>query len=132
MSVTFDSLTHSLYLWVTCYLSLFSLVSIACWAGAVYLWGQEWPRRVRDALFYLLMIGGLTLILALKPVHSDALLWSPLTWFSFTLLMVMESLWLAYLLEAIFLYFRSVLVPTLPLPRKHSGQPPTHYHFPSI
>ena len=128
--MTLESMTHDIYLWVSRYLPVFCLISIACWTTCVYLWGQDWQRRVRDSLSCFVMIGVLAGMLAVKPYQSDALIWPPLTWFCFTLLMVLELLWIAYLLEAVVLYLRGMLSPTAP-PRQGKVAP-THYHFPSI
>ena len=126
-----DALAHELFFWVTRYIAGFCLVSIALWGGGVLLWGKDSARRVRDSSIFLGAIGVLTLMLALRPDHAEALLWQPITWFCFALLVMLEFFWLSYLLEAIVLYLRGMAMARAAHGKPGSPAPP-HYHFPSI
>lgn len=99
--MTLVDISHILGLWVSQYIAGFCLITIALWAGGSYLWSKRWQQPVRDSGIYLLAIGLLTLILALRPTQSDAALWPPLTWFCFSMLIVMELLWLSFLVDAV-------------------------------
>jgi hypothetical protein len=99
--VTLDTFAEYVRTWVSQYIAGFCLVTIAMWAGAVYLWGKKWQRQVRDSGVYLLAIGTLTLALALRPEGGQLFFWKPVTWFCFTMLMILELLWMLFLVEAL-------------------------------
>lgn len=94
--------TVNSYLCVAYYLSGFCLMTILIWAGRAYLWEEKWQRQIRDAIVYFSTIGVLTMLLAIHPENSDAIFWRSLTWFCFTMLMVIELLWVSFLLEQVF------------------------------
>jgi hypothetical protein len=96
-----ESLAVTIFIWVSRYVATFCLVSITLWAVGMYLWGRDWPTRVRDAGIFFATIGVLTVILAFKPTKTDAFFWPPLTWFSFTMLLILELLWLEFLVESL-------------------------------
>lgn len=96
-----DNFAHTAYIWIAYYCAGFCLLTIAAWAGGAYLWGRKWQKQVRDSAVYLLSIGSLSLTLALRPEGSDAMLWRPITWFCFTMLMVIELLWLTFLFDTL-------------------------------
>jgi hypothetical protein len=100
-----ESLATFIFVWVSRYIASFCLVSIALWGAGMYLWGKEWHIKVRDAGIFLATIGLLTVILAFKPAKTDAIFWPPVTWFCFSMLTVLELLWLAFLVESIFRAF---------------------------
>jgi len=121
--VTLEALFAQLVLWVSRYIAVCCLISIAMWGVGMYLWHREWRSGVRDALVYFLSIGGLTLILALRPEKTDTLLWSAVTWFSLTLLIVLELLWLSFLVELL-LYALNTVRPR-PRPPAQTTSPRT-------
>jgi len=94
-----DNLADIIFIWVARYIAAFCLVSVAVWGASMYLWVKDWQMRVRDASIYLFSIGVLTGVLALKPAKMDVYFWPPITWFSFTMLIVIELLWIAFLIE---------------------------------
>jgi|GEM_PF-2065940 len=97
--MSLEILADVIFIWVSRYIAAYCLVSIVVWGASMYLWVKDWHIRVRDAGIYLLSIGVLTGVLALKPVKMDAYFWPPITWFSFTMLLVIELLWTAFLIE---------------------------------
>ena len=121
-----DSLADTIFIWVSRYIAGFCLVSIAVWGASVYLWGQDWQKKVRDAAIFMGTIGLLTLILALRPAKTDALFWPPVTWFCFAMLIVMELLWLALLFESIIRSVRSLAKPVTD-PEETTPSRPTSY-----
>ncbi|HEY3379759.1 MAG TPA: hypothetical protein VGL77_19970 [Armatimonadota bacterium] len=99
--MTPELLTQIIDTWVTQYLALFCLMTIIFWAVGAYLFLPRWNACVRDALIYLVSISIIAIFLALRPGGKDTLFWAPLTWFGFSMLLVLELLWLAYLIEGI-------------------------------
>lgn len=98
----FDLFTNVIFLWVSRYIAGFCLVSIVLWATGSYLWSRNWQQRVRDSGIFFLVVGVLTLLLLLRPEGTDAVLWPPITWFCFSMLIVMELLWISFLVEMIY------------------------------
>src|SRR3990172_5983369 len=107
--MSLDILADVIFIWVSRYIAAFCLVSIAVWGASMYLWAKDWHTRVRDAGIYLISTGVLTGILALKPTKMDAYFWPPITWFSFTMLIVIELLWIALLAEYLARVIKSLL-----------------------
>jgi len=103
-----DILSQHISIWITQYISWSCLVSIIFWASGLFLWAKKWQRPVRDCSVYLVTIGVLTLVLMLRPSNHDVFLWSPLTWFCFTMLIIMELLWISFLFEALIRAVRKV------------------------
>ncbi len=119
-----EEITRYIFVWITRYIAYFCLVTIVTWATVSYLWGKKWETPVRDSGIYLLTIGVLTLILALRPTKTDAIFWPPITWFSFTMLMVMELLWMSFLLE---MGFRKLRNTSTSLSERATGGPTSRY-----
>ena len=88
-------------LWVTQYLAIFCLVTLAAMAGGHYLLVRKADNRLRDFALYLGGIGALCLLLTVMPVRGDSLLWPPLAWFCFTMLLMLELLWIAFMVETL-------------------------------
>lgn len=95
--MTSDVFLLTLETWVTQYLALFCIATIAAWAGGMFAWAKHWETAVRDGGLFILIIGSLALILALVPQTSDVHLWMPVNWFCFTMLLMFELLWLSFL-----------------------------------
>lgn len=118
--MTLEALTTYLDVWVTQYLAVACLLSILLWTGVMYLKGQFWEKTVRDAALFLVSIGTLTLMLALRPTQTDAVFWNPLNWFCFTMLLMMELLWVSYLVDTAYQFARGMSM------RGHAPVPPVH------
>ena len=106
--MSLDNLDNIIFIVVSRYIAAACLVSIAVWGAGMYLWAKDWHTRVRDAGIFLLVIGVLTGVLALKPAKMDAYFSPPVTWFSLAMLIVMELLWIAFLFESLFRWFKSI------------------------
>ncbi len=126
----FDEVAKTLGVWVSQYLAIFSLVSLVVIAGARYLWVKGPDNRVRDLIMYLASISVLTLVLAFSPSHTDSLLWPPVVWFCFAMLLMMELLWIAFMVEAVLRmvmglpgWLTQKAVGEVPPIRRHSGTP---------
>jgi hypothetical protein len=124
--MSLESLADIIFVWVSRYIAGFCLVSIAVWGASIYLWANDWHTRVRDAGIFLLSIGVLTVVLALKPAKTDAFFWPPLTWFCFSMLIVMELLWIAFLMEFVIRSLSSLMKPKTPPP----SRPASYTRFP--
>lgn len=98
--MTPELISNIIGLWVSRYIALFCLLTLLIWGGGAYLLLDKWVKPVRDAAIYLGLIGVLTLVLALRPAKMDMLFWPPITWFCFSMLMMMELLWLTFLTDA--------------------------------
>lgn len=120
--MSLEALADIIFIWVSRYIAGFCLVSIAVWGTGMYLWGKDWRKKVRDAGIFLVSIGALTVVLALRPTaQADQFwLWPPLTWFSFSMLIVLELLWVAFLIEGIVRKLGAVAKPQHPT-REESG-----------
>ncbi|HEX2951964.1 MAG TPA: hypothetical protein VHV83_20710 [Armatimonadota bacterium] len=99
--MTYELFTQHIDSWVTQYIAVFCIITILIWGTCSYLLTEKWVKPVRDGAIYLAAIGALTLLLALRPAKTDIVLWAPLTWFSFSMLMVLELFWISYLTEGI-------------------------------
>jgi len=121
MMMDYLALSTIIFIWIARFIAAFCLVSIAVWGAGMYLWARDWQVRVRDAGIFLLVIGVLTIILALKPAKMDAYFWPPLVWFSFAMLIVMELLWITFLVEFIIRLLKAMAT--------HDDEPP---HRPPI
>ncbi len=124
-----ETVIRGLDVGVTLYLAGFCLATIVLYAWSQFLHAPHWQPAMRASVSYLAIIGGLTLALALRPAPSVAPgVWEPITWFSFSMLLVMELLWLAFLLDRL-----RGRVPTPPrhLPDTHPtlGTPASHPHL---
>ena len=97
----YDSLIAIFGQVVTKYLAAFCIVSILCWSAWSYLLQNKWQQIVRDSAVYFLTISFLTVVLALRPVHADISFWTPVSWFSFSMLLIMELLWVSYMVEGL-------------------------------
>jgi uncharacterized membrane protein YadS len=106
-------------IWVTQYAVLFCLLTIVAWGGSAFFLVSNWMKPLRDSVVYLLAIGLLALALSVRPNKLDSELWSPFCWFCFAMLMVLELLWISYLLESLL-----KLLHTLPARLSQSGTHP--------
>lgn len=105
--MSLEALTDQLFIWVSRYLAGFCLVSIALWGVGTFLW-QQTRSGVRDALVYFAAIGGLVLLLAVTPRNSPEFFWRAATWFSVPVLIVLELLWISFLVELLLTGLNSV------------------------
>lgn len=121
--MSLENLSQYAGTWVSQYLAGFCLLTIIIWALISFMRTQKWERPVRDAGIFFLVIGTLTLVLALRPPTGDAVFWYPITWFCFAMLLVMELLWVALLCETI--YQAIIAVPA------RLAAPPDHPHYPT-
>lgn len=96
-----EAIAKSISLWVTNYLAIFCLVTLVVVAGGRYLVLKKTDTRVRDFVIYLCGISVLSLLLTLMPLNSDSLLWPPIAWFCFAMLLMLELLWIAFMAEAL-------------------------------
>jgi hypothetical protein len=101
--------------WVSSYVAVFCLLSMLVWSAIAYLYTNKWHQIVRDCTIYFVTTGILTLFLTLSPTQPDIYLWKPITWFSFSMLLVMELLWIAFMIES--------LLHTLHILPEHLSQP---------
>ena len=128
----FNGMAQITYLYVSYYLVGFSLLTIFLWAGRAFLWGAKWRTQLRDAVTYFATICVLALVLALHPENYDATFWRPISWFCFSMLLVVELLWISFLLDQIVSGIRaffSSLVRRAPLPHTahmRSGWPDSY------
>jgi uncharacterized membrane protein len=90
-------LTTQVDVWITQYIAGFCLVSILVWGMLMYAWSKQGKDALRDAGIYLVSIGTLTLVLAMRPQQHEMLLWTSVTWFAFSMLMILELLWISFL-----------------------------------
>ena len=114
--MSIDIFTHDVYLWVSHYLAAACLITIVIWASTSYLFIEKWLTTVRDASSFFACIGIPTLVLAFRPANMDASYWEPIIWFFFSMLLLLELLWIAYLSEA-------VIKAIFSLPRAHNVHP---------
>jgi len=126
--MSWDNLDKFIFVIVSRYVAAACLVSIAVWGAGMYLWAKDWYKRVRDAGIFLLVIGVLTGVLALKPEKMDAYFWPPVTWFSLSMLIVMELLWIAFLFESLLRWCKSIGKRGTEPPHR----PPIYTHYPEI
>ena len=96
-----DFLMVPISVWCSRYIAGFCLVSIVVWGVGMYIWSKDWQSKIRDAGIYLGAIGVLVVVLALRPEKDAPLYWKAITWFSFSMLVVLEVLWLAFLIKLI-------------------------------
>ena len=124
--MTLEALADIIFIWVSRYLAGFCLVSIAVWGASMYLWGKDWHTKVRDAGIFLISIGVLAVVLAFRPqtVADEFWFWPPVTWFSFSMLIVLELLWIAFLIESIIRKFSAIAKPHPPRSDGHQSSPP--------
>ena len=97
----FEEIAKTFGIWVSQYLAIFCLATLVLLAAGRYFWVKGPDSRVRDLIMYLASISVLALVLAFSPSHTDSLLWPPVIWFCFTMLLMMELLWIAFLVEAV-------------------------------
>lgn len=126
--MSLELFTSTVYAIVAQYLAWFALGTMVAWAVSHYLWAVKWQRTVRDTVIYLLIVGSLTMTLALRPEKYDPVLWTPITWFSFSMLMIMECLWVSFLIEALLRLARAL--PHWLAQRVNAD--PAHPHGPSM
>ncbi len=119
----FEEVAKILGIWVSQYLAVFCLATLVLMAGGRYLWVKSPDSRVRDLIMYLASISVLALVLAFSPSHTDTLLWPPVIWFCFTMLLMMELLWIAFLVEAL---VRMVMGIPGWLTQRTAPEPPDH------
>jgi len=124
-----EQLVQGLDVWISQYLAAFCLITITAWAVRQFLWAAHWQQALRDSVVYLVAIGILALILACRPTHADPLYWTPLAWLSFTILIVLEGLWIAFVVDQIGRGLRE-LINGQPLPTMHPHSRPTPYQRP--
>ncbi len=95
---SWDALPDILFLFFSRYMAGFSLLSVLAWVVVAYLRHNENKSAVRDGINYMVAIALLASAILLLPRESYLLAWQMILWFSFTVLLVLEILWLAYLL----------------------------------
>lgn len=98
--MTFEALTSVIDVWVTQYVAVFCLTTLVMMALGRYLVLRRWDTATRDFGLFLASISSLTFVLLIAP-QQGSLLWPPVTWFCFTMLLVMETLWVANFIERI-------------------------------
>jgi hypothetical protein len=109
--------------WVTKYIAVFCLATIIIWGAGMLFWSKKREQAIRDCATYLFIIGVLTVVLALRPHNINFFLWPPLAWFSIAMLMVMELLWIHYVIDGIFhMIFAPIENKPAPPPRR------SYYH----
>jgi hypothetical protein len=105
--MTYEAIIHGLDISITQYLAGFCLATLVLYAWA-QMHGARWQQAVRACGSYLLIIGGLTVILTLRPdAARDPGYWEPITWFSFSMLLVLELLWIAFLVDHVWRAMRA-------------------------
>lgn len=117
----YDSLIFLFGQVVSKYLAAFCVVTVLCWSAWSYLMQNRWKQILRDSTVYFLTIAFLTVILALRPVQSDISLWTPISWFSFSMLLIMELLWISYMFEGLLLLVSHFSLRKAPKQRIHSS-----------
>ena len=113
--------------WVSCYLALFTLLSLLLWGVGAYLFLNKWHQVVRDSSLIFIAAGVLALLLYLCPTQPDIYLWKPLTWFSFAMLLVLELFWIAYLIDHLVRYLSKIPARLHPSEKHDVRQSPTSY-----
>lgn len=107
--MAFESLVQLIDAWVSQYIAVFCVLTIIAWGGGSYIFVEKWTKPVRDSIVYLITISGLAVALALRPEKTnDMVLWAPVTWFCFSMLLVFELFWLAYLTEGLIRSVQSI------------------------
>lgn len=97
--MTVELLTQHIGIWITQYIAVFCLFTMLVWTVGAYVLVEHSEKTVRDSAVYLLALGILTLVLALRPAKTDIVLWAPITWFCFSMTLMLELLWISYLIE---------------------------------
>jgi hypothetical protein len=87
--------------WVCQYLAAFCLLTLGVAIAGRWHTFKRWDAITRDFTLCLASIAMLTLLLATVPRSSASVLWPPITWFAFTMLLMMELLWTVFLLEQV-------------------------------
>ncbi|MHB9134433.1 MAG: hypothetical protein ACYDBB_25455 [Armatimonadota bacterium] len=126
--MTYETFTQMCDIWITQYSAGFCLVSILLWALITYLKAEHWERTVRDCAVYFLLIGTPALLLAMRPQHPDFFLWSPLSWFSFSMLIVLELLWLSFMIDTILRTIQDIVARNQQQMREAPNPPLNYYH----
>jgi hypothetical protein len=131
-----DDLTQLIQTTVTHYLAFGVLISIAVWALAMLVFGRSSARQVRDCATYFVIISVLVLVLTLLPHHALSGFdpWEPLIWFCFTMLLIFELFWAAYIIEGVVRAFVGLLpshnrlmetdINGVPIPPRWAQRPP--------
>ena len=99
--ISWDALPDLLFLFFTRYMAGFSLISVLIWVIVVYTRHKENFTAIRDGINYMVAIGLLATVILLLPRESYFFVWQMILWFTFTVLLVLELLWLAYLLVSL-------------------------------
>ncbi len=100
-------LGHTIDIWITRYVAAFCLFTILAWAGGAFCYIAKWEQLVRDCLVYLLIIGITTLVLLFRPETNITPLLAALSWFCFAMLLIMELLWISYMMDHLFRALRA-------------------------
>jgi hypothetical protein len=87
------------------YLSSVCIISISCWMIWAYTHSEKWQKVIRDCTMYLvtIMVTGTVMILFRNlPVQQTGHpIFIGIAWFAFSMLLIMELLWLSYAVDNI-------------------------------
>ena len=87
------------------YLSSICIISIACWMIWAYTHSDKWKKIISDCVVYLVTIlVSVSVMIIFRNVpahHSVNPLFIGVAWFAFAMLLIMELLWLSYVLDNI-------------------------------
>jgi len=93
-----NALPDLLFLFFSRYMAGFSVISVMVWVIVAYMRNKDNTIAVRDGINYMIAIGLLATTILLLPRESYFIIWQMILWFTFTVLLVLELLWIVYLL----------------------------------
>jgi len=95
---SWDALPDLLFLFFSRYMAGFSVISVMVWVIVAHLRDKDNLIAVRDGVNYMVAIVLLAATIFLLPREPYSIVSQIILWFSFTVLLVLEILWIVYLI----------------------------------
>ncbi len=95
-----DTLPDLLFFFFSRYMAVFSMLTALIYVSIAYARTSKFAA-VRDGLTYIAAIAVLGVVLLFIPKENYFFIWQMVLWFTFTMLLVLEMLWFAYLLVSL-------------------------------
>lgn len=98
--LTWNTLPDLLFFFFSRYMAVFSILTVLIYVSVGYLRTSKFST-VRDGLIYMAAVAVLGLALLVIPKENYYFIWQMGLWFTFTMLLVLEMLWSAYLMVSL-------------------------------